>query len=432
MSVSSPATRARRGFTLIELLVVIAIIGTLVGLLLPAVQSAREAARKSQCANNVKQIALATANYETASGKYPTSGKGSGFTSATGGDYVVGPEFSPTAAGTDRLNAESFFVQILSFVDQAGVGAKWQGRLPYWDSANPVGGTSNQLLAATKINTFLCPSNTITKDAFGGSNGAATAAGQPYKYYGQTDYLAVTHVDIDSAGKRVKPTSTSRGAYREGLLNVWQTSTVRDAADGTSNTIIFVEDAGRSLQTLGKRNLNAAISISTGGTPTQIDSTWTGWATPIQDTVASTYAPEAGVAAVTTPSANGNTFPNRWCDPESGSGISGQANEDGLAESAKTQPIINGNKGILPGRASKYGGSTAATNTAYNTTGPGDCSWHLNNCGSNNEAFSLHAGGGCYSGFADGSVHWLSEKIGYQVMRQLIDPADNETPLAYQ
>jgi len=395
----------RRAFTLVELLVVIAIIGTLIGLLLPAVQTAREAARKSQCSNNVKQMALGALVYESANKKFPTSGEGI--------DFARG--------NMKALNVESFFVQILPFIEQNNLASKWQSKRPYWDAtagASVPGGNSQ--LAATKITTFLCPSNGITKDEYGGiSTGAAssTAPGQ-YQYYGQTDYMPIAYTDLSPTnGTRQKATSASaRGAYKEGLLSLQQSSGIKDAVDGTSNTAIFFEDAGRSLQTVGSR------SVSLGGDTTWYRSTGNS-AVPVA-------SGDALFAAAGADNPSSKTVPNRWADPDNASGVSGPPNEE--SSTARTQPIINNHRSILPGgkasdgSISTYGGGKNGTATGV------DCSWDMNNCGSNDEPFSLHAGNGCFAGFGDGSVHWLSEKLDLQVIRQLSDPSDGEAPLAYQ
>jgi len=395
------------GFTLVELLVVIAIIGTLVGLLLPAVQTAREAARKSQCANNVRQIALGAINYEAANQKYPSSGQGVDF---AGGNLRA-------------MNVESFFVQILPFVEQAGLAAKWQSKRPYWDTTAAAGVPGgNSQLAATKINTFLCPSNGITKDEFGGtSTGATTAAANSpaqYPYYGQTDYMPVSYTDLDpTTGQRRKETSaTDRGAYKEGLLSFLQTNSTKNAVDGTSNTAIFFEDAGRSLQTVGTRD------TSTGsGTVWYRTGSGRGKAIASGDTL---------FTAGSADNPQGKTVPNRWADSDNASGVSGPPTEE--TASTRAQNIINNHKNPLPGGKASDGSISTFGGGRNGAKTGNDCSWDQNNCGSNDEPFSTHSGGGVYAGFADGSVHWLSEKLDVQVIRQLSDPADGEAPLAYE
>src|SRR3954467_13710873 len=96
-------SRKSRGFTLIELLVVIAIIAVLIALLLPAVQAAREAARRSQCVNNLKQLGLAAHNYHDIGGKFPTT-------------MYLHPVFGPTS-GT-AWNNSSFLAQMLPQFEQ--------------------------------------------------------------------------------------------------------------------------------------------------------------------------------------------------------------------------------------------------------------------------------------------------------------------------
>jgi len=436
----------RAGFTLVELLVVIAIIGMLVGLLLPAVQSAREAARKSNCANNVKQMALGAANYESANLKYPTSGEGKLFKSGSAPGLNMDKMNSAlpfsdgtlagveTEGGVDALNSESFFVQILGFIDQNQVASRWNGKLPYW-STFASGGYSNQLLSATKIKTFLCPSNTITKDEFGGENGeartGANATEADFKFYGQTDYMPIAYVDLDTNGKRAKPSSTSRAGYKESIVNLLQTSNPGTVGDGTSNTLMFVEDSGRSLMTRGKRSTALGGSttwIGSGGAPLAFRSSdGSGeWGSPMSSSFLASLA-----AANDSASGGGSnaTIPNRWADPDSASGLSGPPNEESLETYQKRESLVNNNKTIRPSKQSRFGGSSAVAVDAmptYTSVGPGDCSWHLNNCGPNDEPFSVHAGDGIYAGFGDGSVKWLSSKIGIDVMRQLADPNDGE------
>ena len=136
-----------RGFTLVELLVVIAIIGILVGLLLPAVQAAREAARRMQCSNNVKQIGLALHNYESAHRLF-APGCISRVTGPWGGGGNQGiPEAGP---------GWGVFAFVLPQLEQSALHAQINFNLPIIDSVN-------QLARSTNVQAYRCPSDTWTQ-----------------------------------------------------------------------------------------------------------------------------------------------------------------------------------------------------------------------------------------------------------------------------
>jgi len=162
----------RRGFTLIELLVVIAIIAVLVAILLPAVQNAREAARRSQCKNNLKQIGLALHNYHDAHLIFPPGMIATTFlnsTSTTGAQTTDFTEPLNTAVTTNQLHGTSWMLHVLPYLDQKDVYTSWNfNRNVYWN-ANPANiGSVTTLLtnppAQTEIVPFYCPTRRVSMD----------------------------------------------------------------------------------------------------------------------------------------------------------------------------------------------------------------------------------------------------------------------------
>ncbi len=137
--------KPRTGFTLIELLVVIAIIAVLVALLLPAVQSAREAARRAQCTNNLKQIALAAHNYESANGSFPIGNRGL---------QLVYPGLPPCGITSDPPASipigHTAFVFILPYIED-GVLYNAYNIVRTYDSYSNITGIS------TRVASYICP-----------------------------------------------------------------------------------------------------------------------------------------------------------------------------------------------------------------------------------------------------------------------------------
>jgi prepilin-type N-terminal cleavage/methylation domain-containing protein/prepilin-type processing-associated H-X9-DG protein len=243
----------RAGFTLVELLVVIAIIGILVALLLPAVQAARESARRAQCMNNVKQLGLAVLNYESANSRLPP-----GYL-AEGG--LVGRATSQP--GNPRPNMQDKRHQLVGwilfvmpyfenaaaqeFISDDIVLDRRKVGLPFFDESNPAAFTAAQW----RFTTLECPTNpdeppqlayniNHTTDPYGPANnkyrysrGSLPSAEAPL---GRTDYLGC-------AGKYGAVNEPDADLYA-GVFTVRSFTRIGQILDGTSNTLMIGESAG--------------------------------------------------------------------------------------------------------------------------------------------------------------------------------------------
>jgi prepilin-type N-terminal cleavage/methylation domain-containing protein/prepilin-type processing-associated H-X9-DG protein len=210
----SAARKPWRGFTLVELLVVIAIIGTLVGLLLPAVQGAREAGRRTQCTNNVKQMGLALTNYESSKRRFPPGNDN------FSDDDVRSPP---------RYHAWSSF--ILPFLEQANLAAS----IDYKKEWNAPGG--NDTASDMVLGVYVCPSG-ITS------------------FPGKQDYGGVMGSAVPLTGKSVSPDWDHSGilygtddmieASVKKVHRFRQPAEAHAITDGLSTTLLVAEGVDRS------------------------------------------------------------------------------------------------------------------------------------------------------------------------------------------
>jgi prepilin-type N-terminal cleavage/methylation domain-containing protein/prepilin-type processing-associated H-X9-DG protein len=201
----------RAGFTLVELLVVIAIIGILVGLLLPAVQAAREAARRMQCMNNMRQFGLAMHNHEST--------------------YKAFPQSRPFDLNGNRM---SWCVVVLDFIEQGNLSNLYDKSVRWNTGSNVVAGQ-------TVIPIFVCPSS-----AAGSARRAANGTGTDLDgvVMGPSDYIVMHALRnrFYTANGLVNPLGT---ADHDGVLVRNRQTKIGEIVDGTTNTILIMEDAGR-------------------------------------------------------------------------------------------------------------------------------------------------------------------------------------------
>jgi prepilin-type N-terminal cleavage/methylation domain-containing protein/prepilin-type processing-associated H-X9-DG protein len=436
---------ARRAFTLVELLVVIAIIGILVALLLPAVQQARESARRSQCANNLKQMGLACHNYESTYKQLPTGG--AGMVPESLGDNAKTPEL--------WYDQHSAFLVMLNFIEGGNIVANYEWRAPYNSkaapactipgyNASPNADSWNTYAAKQKVNNFECPSNPYVAILDPGG-------------YGKTDYMPTVYTDIDPipVGSNNTVGLRNQATTELGCLGLGGTP-IGAIPDGTSNTIMIAEDAGRLPTnarpwmtwanagddwacegTQGGQQATTAlgnvgrIPLSLGNIMPPIpDSTNYFYSTknPIgmgSNVVAAlnSWPPSTctGTGALTVGPAQSRCF-WRWAEAASGGGVSGQNNNS----QARIFGFVNGNKSPAFGAtAAQLQQNKANQNyvAGYNGAYSGPCYWSWTNCGPNDEIFGWHNGGANVV-MADGAVRLVQVNVRGDILRYLVTRAE--------
>jgi prepilin-type N-terminal cleavage/methylation domain-containing protein/prepilin-type processing-associated H-X9-DG protein len=365
MKSSSGWLRRASGFTLIELLVVIAIIAVLIALLLPAVQAARETARRAQCTNNLKQLALAMQNYHSAIGSFP-----------------IGQAFAQNPIGTYGGNPWSVFSFMLGFMEQTQV---YNACNFNWAPATSVNQAYaiNSTVQFTRINMLICPSD--------GLSPATSSQSPPLNY--DVNYRGSTGNTIEATGNPVQSVTIQQTTGIFGFdspTHGCPVYTMANVTDGSSNTIAFSEFLiGGGGSTLTDPRRASFEGISQMQTVTALDA-WT---------IASKVGPALAACSVFAQQNRNNS--SAWNTNLGASWFSGLAGNT----------LFNT---ITPPNNSAYAWATCEFTTGIQFSHTG----FIN-------VTSNHPGGANYA-FTDGSVRFLKSSISLQTYWALGTRANGE------
>jgi prepilin-type N-terminal cleavage/methylation domain-containing protein len=450
--------RTRRGFTLIELLVVIAIIGILVALLLPAIQKAREAAARTQCSNNMRQIGVALNTYHDVNKSFPSAGEV--VDSANTNYYGYG-----RGVGSDtNFNVHSMFTLILPFVEHSDLYNSIDLNFPY-NSKNQPFNINPALDNPFKhsISSFVCPTNP-----------ARPKSGLDNWGYGYTDYMPISYVDI---GDLSNPFQLTQGTPAGAPSNY-----VRYNNNGTGSPGRYRFPGALSIKnyggfyvpiTVGSTTIDTTGLTGPCGNLSSTTGTGQGWDYTTSDsngvgvikkfstfwrTIDNTkYIPSKRALGFEGPTVGdvidglsqtafmvedvgrselyvtlkyldpvGTDVPPggyraawRWAEPDTGSGVSGP---DGsyFTDNPQYVKVIN--------NSPKPFGGIGGQNAVNIAGGIYACDWTHNNCGPNDEAFSFHANG-CNVLFGDATVRFIRDDIEPVTFRRMCTPNEQ---VAYQ